>query len=148
MEKENNFQETDHNDTAEDRLLSIANTTDLSAAIQRLEQKSVLIEEDLKDHFQNIVESLKPSNILKNTLYEVQKSAPLKHNLFKIIIGLGAGYFSRKMVVGKSAGIVKKALGTALQFGITKLVAGKKEDENNEDSSSKKKNFLQRIFSI
>ncbi len=65
----------------------------------------------------------------------MQESTPLKHNLLKLAVGLGAGYFSRKMVVGKSAGIVKKALGTALQFGITQFVA-KKDPGNNTRSNS------------
>ncbi|MDQ2718913.1 MAG: hypothetical protein M3Z26_04015 [Bacteroidota bacterium] len=136
---------------AEDKLEMIANTTDLSTAIKRLERKRAIMEEDLKDHMHNILESLKPTNILKTTLHEVQESTPLKHNLLKVAIGLGAGYFSRKMVIGKSAGIVKKALGTALQFGITQFIA-KKGGSNPEDSYNqdypKKKSLLKRVFSI
>ena len=84
------------------------------------------MEEDLKDHIHVILESLKPTNILKHTIHEVQESTELKHNLLKVAIGLGAGYFSRKLVIGKSAGLVKKRLGTALQYGITNFVAKKK----------------------
>jgi hypothetical protein len=137
-------------ESAEEKLEMIANTTDLETAIKRLERRKLVMEEDLKDHMHIILESLKPTNILKTTLHEVQESTPLKHNLFKVALGLGAGYFSRKMVVGKSAGIVKKALGTALQFGITQFIA-KKDDNNSPEVSSypsKKKNLLKRIFSI
>lgn len=132
----------------EDKLVS--GTKDLAAAIKRLERKRMLMEEDLKDHFHIVLEDLKPANILKNTLHEVQESTPLKSNLLKIALGLGAGYFSRKLVVGKSAGLVKKALGTALQFGITQLVARKNNDgdENNFGSRPKKKGLLKRILSI
>jgi len=135
--------------TAEERLLKISNAAELTTAIKRLERKRKLMEEDLKDEFHVILESLKPSNILKNTIHEVQESTELKHNLFKVALGLGAGYFSRKVVIGKSAGIVKKAIGTALQYGITNFVA-KKRDGNNQSnsSSSKKKNIFQRILSI
>lgn len=137
-------------ESAEEKLEMIANTTDLETAIKRLERRKSIMEEDLKDHMHSILESLKPSNILKTTLHEVQESTPLKHNLFKVALGLGAGYFSRKMIVGKSAGIVKKALGTALQFGITQFIAKKDDNNSNESSSfpSKKKNLLKRIFSI
>jgi hypothetical protein len=107
------------------------------------------MEEDLKDHFHILLEDLKPKNILKNTIDEVQESTELKHNLFKVALGLGAGYFSRKMVVGKSAGILKKALGTALQYGVTNFVAKKDDEDNNVyDTKPKKKNLLQRILSI
>jgi len=137
-------------ETADEKLEIIANTTDLSTAIRRLERRRMVMEEDLKDHFHLLLEDLKPTNILKNTLHEVQESTPLKHNLLKVAVGLGAGYFSRKMIIGKSAGIVKKALGTALQYGITNFVAKKEDkDEADEfDSQPKKRSLLKRIFSV
>lgn len=137
-------------ETAEEKLEMIASATDLTTAIKRLERKKMLMEEDLKDHMHTILESLKPTNILKHTLHEVQESTPLKHNLLKIAIGLGAGYFSRKMIIGKSAGLVKKALGTAIQYGITQFIAKKDDDDekNNFGNHPKKKSLLKRIFSI
>lgn len=133
---------------AEEKLEVIANTTDLTTAIKRLERRRFIMEEDLKDHFHVLLNDLKPANILKNTLQEVQESTSLKHNLLKVAIGLGAGYFSRKMVIGKSAGFVKKALGTALQYGITNFIAKKKEESPEEDLFPKKKSLFQRILSI
>jgi hypothetical protein len=137
-------------ETADEKLEIIANTTDLSTAIKRLERRRMVMEEDLKDDFHTLLQELKPTNILKNTLHEVQESTSLKHNLLKVALGLGAGYFSRKMVVGKSAGIVKKALGTALQYGITNFIAKKEEDNgvNELEPYPKKKSLLKRIFSI
>lgn len=132
---------------AAEKLEKIANVSDLTSAIKRLERKRMLMEEDLKDEFHTILVSLKPSNILKHTIHEVQESTELKHNLLKVAVGLGAGYFSRKLVVGKSAGIVKKALGTALQYGITNFVAKKKDDDGYEQRG-RKKNLFKRIFSI
>jgi len=133
---------------AEEKFEMIANTTDLNVAIKRLERRKAIIEEDMKDHFHVILESLKPANILKNTVHELQESTPLRHNLLKIAVGLGAGYFSRKLIIGKSAGLVKKALGTALQYGITQFVAKKEYSENGVRIESKKKNILKRIISI
>lgn len=132
---------------AEQKLEMIANTTDLSVAIKRLERKCQVLEEELKDDFFEILESLKPTNILKNTLHEIQESTPLKHNLLKVALGLGAGYFSRRMVIGKSAGIIKKVLGTALQYGITNFIA-KKDDTEIDEYQPKRKNLLQRILSV
>lgn len=129
---------------------TILTTHDLSISIKRLERKRVSMEDDLKDHFHNLLEGLKPATLIKNTLHEVQQSAPLRNDLLKIALGLGAGYFSRKLIVGKSAGLLKKALGAALQFGVTRLVAEKSDgrDENDSGSGLKKKNFLRRILSI
>ena len=137
-------------DTAKEKLLTIANTTELSAAIKKLETKRKLQEEGIRDHAHDLLVNLKPTNIIRHTLEEVQESTSLKHNLLKVAIGLGAGYFSRKMVVGKSAGIVKKALGAALQYGITNFIAKKPEDdgENNSYQSKPKKNLLKRLFAI
>ena len=136
---------------AKEKLEIVANTTDLDTAIKRLERKSRLLEEDMKEDMHSLLENLKPANILRATLDEVQESTPLKHNLLKIAVGLGAGYFSRKMVIGKSAGFVKKALGTALQYGITQFVASRNNNNDNDHSIEyvpKKKNLLKRIFSI
>jgi hypothetical protein len=131
----------------------VSNTSELNAAIKRLERKRMLMEEDIQDQFHEILEGFKPANILKKTLHEVQESTPLKYNLLKVALGLGAGYFSRKLIVGKSAGVVKKALGAALQFGITHFVASKNDDAEGSNSGSstsrrKKKNIFQRIISI
>ena len=132
---------------SEIKLEMIANTTDLEVAIKRLERKKALMEEDLKDHMHILLESLKPANILKNTIHEVQESTELKHNLFKVALGLGAGYFSRKLIIGKSAGLLKKALGTALQYGITNFVAKKNEKEDGS-YPPRKRNLFKRILSI
>lgn len=136
----------DNEEIAEQKLESIANTTDLGTAIKRLERRKSVLEEELKDRFHDLAEDLKPKNILKNTIQEVQQSTVLKNNLLKVALGLGAGYFSRKLVVTKSAGFVKKALGAALQYGITNFVA--KKDYEDSDDYPKKKNLLRRILSI
>lgn len=138
----------DNEEIAEEKLQAIANTTDLSVAIKRLERRRLLLEEELKDDFHNILQELRPTNILKNTLHEIQESTSLKHNLLKVALGLGAGYFSRKLVIGKSAGIVKKALGTALQYGITNFIAKKDDDTETDEYHTKRKNLFQRILSI
>jgi hypothetical protein len=136
----------DNEEIAENKLQKIASTDDLDLAIKRLERKKLLQEEDLKDHIHNILESLKPTNILKHTIHEVQESTELKHNLFKVALGLGAGYFSKKLIIGKSAGLVKKALGTALQYGLTNFVA--KKNDNGDTNRPRKKNLFKRILSI
>jgi hypothetical protein len=128
------------------KLECIANTVDLKTAIRKLERKKALMEEDLKESFHALAEDLKPKNILKNTIREVQESTDLKHNLLKVALGLGVGYFSRKLIVSQSAGFVKKALGTVLQYGVTNFVA--KSDSEDFDGHHKRKTLLRRIFSI
>ena len=52
-------------ENAQDKLEMIANTSDLDIAIKKLERNRLILENDLKDEFHNVLESLKPSNILK-----------------------------------------------------------------------------------
>jgi hypothetical protein len=132
---------------AEMKLETIANASDLDTAIKRLERKKAIMEDDIKDRVHTILETLKPTNILRHTIHEVQESTELKHNLLKVALGLGAGYFSRKLIIGKSAGLVKKALGTALQYGITNFVA-KKNGKEDGSYRPRKKSLFKRILSI
>lgn len=138
----------DNEGIANKKLERIASTTELTTAINRLKRKAELQEADIQDQIHTILVSLKPTNLLKTTIHEVQESTELKHNLFKVALGLGAGYFSRKLVVGKSAGLVKKALGTALQYGVTQFISKKDDSGNGNMQRSKKKNIFQRILSI
>ena len=130
--------------TSVENMEIVQSTEDLKETIKRLERRSAVIEYDLQEKFHEILDGLKPANILKTTFREVQKSVPVEHNLLKVALGLGAGYFSRKLIVGKSAGIVKKTLGTTLQFGITHLVVRKNDDSEESVSDriiSKKSNI-------
>ncbi len=138
----------DNEEIANKKLEKVASTTELTTAINRLKRKAELQEADIQDQIHTILVSLKPTNLLKTTIHEVQESTELKHNLFKVALGLGAGYFSRKMVVGKSAGLIKKALGTALQYGVTQFISKKNDGANNSPTTSKKKNIFKRILSI
>lgn len=124
---------------------TIHNDSDLKKAIQQLESKKKLEEVLLKDHFHDTIESFKPANILKNTVSEVAASPTFKHNLLNVALGLGAGYLSKKIVVGRNSGILVRTLGTALQFGVTSLLA--KNKQNDEIESHKKGGLLHRIFS-
>ncbi len=136
-----------NSEIASAELGEIASFYQLNAAIKKLEAKKYLMEESLKDDFHSVLESLKPANIIKNTVNEFQESTELRHNLLKVLMGLGAGYFSRKLLVGKSAGVIKKAIGVALQYGIANFIA-KKDNQDEDVKHSKKKNLLKRILSV
>ncbi len=126
----------------------ITTAEELQQAVQHLEKRRQLLEEKLEEGFHDIVEGLKPANILRSTLHEVQQSTDLKHNLIKMVLGLGAGYLSGRLVAGKSAGLLKKAVGAALQYGITNFVAKKKDLQDNGDGYTKKRSLLRRILSV
>jgi len=124
----------------------IHNSKDLKEAIAELEIRKDAEELILKNKFKETYNTYKPANILKNTLEEVSASPKFKHNLLNVAIGLGAGYLSKKLVIGRSAGLLKRAAGTALQYGITAIVANKSK-EVTENTNQKKKGFFKKIFS-
>jgi len=123
----------------------IHSSAELKNRILELESKRIVDEQAMKRQFHETYEQFKPANILKNTVKEVTSSPTFRHNLLNIALGIGTGMLSKKLLVGKESGLFKKTLGTALQFGVTALVARSKESE--EETSHKKGNLLKRIFS-
>jgi hypothetical protein len=116
---------------------------DLKEVIADLEKKKEVEEAAMKSEFHATYETYKPANILKNTLSEVSASPKFRHNLLNVALGLGAGYLSRRLMVGRQAGLLKRVIGTAVQFGVTSLIAKKGSD----DDVTSKKGILKRIFS-
>ncbi|MDY0102709.1 MAG: hypothetical protein RBS07_07195 [Lentimicrobium sp.] len=97
--------------------------TELQEAIQFLEEEQAFKLQLLKEDFQQAYESLKPANLIKNTLKEVSASPYLINNLLIATVGLAAGYVSKKAITGRSHNILIRSLGVMLQFGITNLIA-------------------------
>jgi len=77
----------------------------------------------LKEQFFGTFESLKPINMIKNTLSEITSSPYLIDNMLGAITGLVSGFISKKIAVGTSHNLFRKIMGSFLQFGVTNLVA-------------------------
>lgn len=103
--------------------MKISNSTDLQMAIKKLEQQKVFQKEMLIEQFDSVIESLKPINILKNSLNKVVQSPATVENIIKTTLSLGIGLLSKKLLVGKSTGIVKKMFGSAMEFGVAGLLS-------------------------
>ena len=95
----------------------------LKNAILLLEAEQTVKGIVLKEQFKLTYESLKPINILKNTLKEVSSSPLLIDNILGSVVGLATGYLSKKIVVGASGNIFRNILGSILQFGVTNVVS-------------------------
>jgi len=96
---------------------------ELKLAIQNLEFQQEVQGQLLKDHFFVTFESLKPINLIKNTLFEITSSPYLIDNMLGAIMGMISGSISKKIAVGTSNSLIRKILGAALQFGVTNIVA-------------------------
>lgn len=71
---------------------------ELQDAILLLEAEQALRLQLMKDDFHQVYESLKPANLIHNTLKEVSASPYLINNLLSATVGLAAGYVSKKAI--------------------------------------------------
>ncbi len=69
----------------------------------------------LKEHFHNTYESLKPINIIKNSLKEMASTPDLKNMAVNAAIGLTTGYIAKKVLVGKSTNPLSKIFGLVIE---------------------------------
>jgi hypothetical protein len=102
---------------------NIKSTTELKNAIQSLKAEKAFQELLLKERISLAYDSLKPANILKNTLNDIATSPHLLDNILSTGMGLATGFVARKIVVGAQGGFIKKLIGSILQFGVTNIVA-------------------------
>jgi len=103
---------------------NITTATDLKNAIQRLEVEQAINGQLLKGQFLYTYESLKPINLLRNTIYEISTSPHLLDSILGTAMGLASGYFSRKIVmIGASGNLVRKLLAGVMQLGVTNVVS-------------------------
>jgi len=101
----------------------ITSAAELRNAIRLLEQQRSHQEISLQDHWNEVTESIRPVNIIKRTFQDILPSDSSKSSLLGSALGLGTGFLTKKLFFGKSPGFMKKLLGSALQWGITALVA-------------------------
>lgn len=101
--------------------MAIRSKAELKQAILDLEQKKKLSQEAMVEQFHLTKESLKPSNLVKNTLKDVAGSSDFRKNLLKVGLGIGAALVTKKFFAGPSLG--KKALGIAMNLGLANMIA-------------------------
>jgi hypothetical protein len=101
----------------------ISSIKELRESIRQLEIKQVEDERLLKEQFMVTYESLKPINLVKNSIKKLIESPDLKGGLFSTTLGLAAGYLTKKAAVGSTHNPLKQILGTLLQLGVTNAVA-------------------------
>jgi hypothetical protein len=113
----------------------------LRNAIRLLEAEQSIQGRQLKDQLYITYESLKPVNLLRNTLKEIYSSGYLTDNISSAAMGLVSGFLSKKIFIGTSGSAFKKLLGSILQFGVTNLVS-----RNSELIKSLTQSLFQHFF--
>lgn len=107
--------------------------------IDQLNQKIQLLENRqdeewcaIKDHIDDIKENLKPINLIRNTVEEINETVGFKSHLAQSAISIGIGYLAKRFIVGKSDSMFKGILGSIVQLIITNIVS--KPQESSETS--------------
>ncbi len=120
--------------------MKITNSSELQAAIKQLQHQEKINKEQLIGQFHATSESLRPINLLKNSLRHVVKSPATVDTIINTTVGLGTGLLS-KTLIGKSTGIIKKLIITGLELGMVDIVS-----KNSDSIKSRGLNLLSKIF--
>lgn len=99
--------------------------TDLDKEIARLEVEREVKMRELKHQLAITYDSVKPINLLKETLDDFQNTPDVKANILQSTLSIAGGYLSKKLVMGKSNSIFKKIFGYVLQYGVTNFISKK-----------------------
>jgi len=94
----------------------------LRVAILQLEKEQAAEIMSLKAQYLAAYESVKPINLVKNTVKEITATPELKDEIINASIGLATGYVSKLLFQGNSHSPLRKLFGTVLMFGITNAV--------------------------
>lgn len=121
----------------------INSTLELKEAIRLLENDRAIKLEVLKLEVKAVAQSLKPENLIKNSIKNIIDSPTIKQDLLNGAIGLATGYLSKKILTGnKESGFLKNILGNIIQFGVARLVS-----KNAEDIKFKGYHFIKNFLS-
>lgn len=78
----------------------ITNVAELKDAIRELEHQQYIDEQFMRRRIGEIVEELKPVNLLKNIFRQLIEPREVKTNLVKMATGLATGFLMKK-ILGK-----------------------------------------------
>ncbi|MFD2938785.1 hypothetical protein [Flavobacterium notoginsengisoli] len=111
------------------------NTIDqLNQKIQELEVRQDTEWCAIKDHIDDLKENLKPINLIRNTVEEINETVGFKSHLAQSAISIGIGYLAKRFIVGKGDSMFKGILGSIVQLIVTNLVSKPQNETSNEDS--------------
>ena len=113
-------------------------TSLLKERIKQLEYQQTEALSEIKLEFSNIYESVKPMNIIKNTLESSLNMPEIKDKLIDSLLGLATGFVTKKILVKNGDTAMGKVLGTVVQFAVAALVA-----KNSDKLKEVSRNILQ-----
>ncbi len=106
----------------------------LNQRIQQLEAQQDAEWIAIKDEIDEIKENLKPLNLIRNTVEEINETVGFKSNMAQSAMSIGIGYLAKRFFVGKSDSTFKNIFGSLLQLVVTNIVSKPHEPSNPESS--------------
>lgn len=111
---------------------AIYNIDQLNQRIEELEVRQDKEWCDIKDEIDDIKNNLKPINLIRNTVEEINETVGFKSHIAQSAISIGIGYLAKRFIVGKGDSMFKGILGSIVQLIVTNLVS-KPHNESSED---------------
>lgn len=102
---------------------TIKTIEDLKKAINHLEIRQDLEEAELREQFHIAYESVKPINIIKNSLIDASEDSDIKHTILNSSVGITSGLLSSFLLKGIIKSPIKRLIGSAIIYGITNYAA-------------------------
>ena len=99
----------------------------LRESIRLLEIRQAEEGRQLKEQFRISYESLKPVNLIKNTIQELADSMEVKSNLFESLLAILSAYLSKNIVTSKS-NLLMKLIRIFAHFGISNIIISNAEN--------------------
>lgn len=102
---------------------TINSSEQLDEVILQLTAKSKLQQQELRFHFDQALETIKPANLIKSTVSDLTHSPGFLKTAITGGLAVGAGLLSKKLIVGRSGGFLKSLAGMAATFALKKTIA-------------------------
>jgi len=130
---------------------------DLKLRIQALEAKQLIEKNELKTHFHFTCEQLKPANLIRNSIHQLNGPKKIGDLLLKASLGLGAGYLSKKLVESDIMKPIRRLASSTILTSIVTMIVkdpqiikslynrffGSKEMDDTEESQFNESNLNQ-----
>jgi len=113
---------------------AIYNIDQLNQKIQELEVRQDTEWCAIKNHVDEIKENLKPINLIRNTVEEINETVGFKSHIAQSAISIGIGYLAKRFIVGKGDSMFKGILGSVVQLIVTNLVSKPQNESSNQAS--------------
>lgn len=105
--------------------MEINNATQLKEAIALLEKNIDFKKQILIEQFHDTYESLRPVNLVKNSVRKFASKPGFVNKLVAVAVGTGARVMSTKLLPGKSNNFFKKIFNSAIQLTLSRVTAKK-----------------------